>query len=419
MQRDDAPGPDLDVVVLGATGFAGRLVAGHLARHAPPGARIGLAGRSAQRLERVRAGLGAAAAHWPVLTADATDDASLRELARTARVVVSTVGPYLRHGLPLVAACAAAGTHYADLTGETLFAHRSAAGFHTAARGSGARIVHSCGFDSVPSDLAVLLTHERARADGAGPLTDAVLELRSARGGVSGGTVDSLRLQLDTARADPAARRLLADPYALSPDRAAEPDLGGQPDVFRPHRRSEDGRWVAPFVMAPFNTRVVRRSNALLGHAYGPRLRYREVVAFSGPAAPVGAFALTGALAALAGALALRPARPLVDRLLPAPGSGPGERTRRTGRFHLELDARTAGGHRYRTVVAAQGDPGYAATAVMLGESALALAFDGERLPDAAGVLTPATGIGTVLADRLRGRGLTLRVEPHPDDRTH
>ncbi len=422
VQRDDAPSPgrDLDVVVFGATGFVGRLVAGHLAEHAGPGTRVGLAGRSAHRLEQVRTGLGAAAEHWPVLTADATDEASLRELARTARVVVSTVGPYLRHGLPLVAACAEAGTHYADLTGETLFAHRSAGGFHAAARAGGARIVHSCGFDSVPSDLAVLLAHERATADGAGPLTDAVLEVRSARGGVSGGTVDSLRLQLDTARGDDAARRLLADPYALSPDRDAEPDLGRQRDVFRPHRRAEDGTWVAPFVMAPYNTRVVRRSNALLGHAYGPRLRYREVVAFTGRAAPVGAFAMTGALGALAGALALRPARPLVDRLLPAPGNGPSERTRRTGRFRVVLDARTAGGYRYLTTVAAQGDPGYAATAVMLGESALALALDGDRLPDAAGVLTPATGIGRALADRLRARGFTLRTDdatPSPRSR--
>ena len=404
-------GRELDVVLFGASGFVGRLTATHLAEHAPPGTRVGLAGRSVQRLERVHAGLGPVAEHWPLLSADSGDEASLRSLAASARVVVTTVGPYLRHGLPLVRACAEAGTHCADLTGEVLFARRSADGSHGTARASGARIVHSCGFDSVPSDLAVLLTHQRAAADGAGPLTDAVLEVRSARGGVSGRTVDSLRLQLDTAREDPAARALLADPYALSPDRAAEPDLGDQRDLFRPHRRAEDGAWAAPFVMAPYNTRVVRRSNALLGHAYGPRLRYREVVAFTGPAAPAGALAVTGALAALAGALSLRPARPLVDRLLPAPGSGPGERTRRTGRFRVELDARTGGGRRYRTTVAAQGDPGYAATAVMLGESALALALDGDALPDAAGVLTPATGIGTALADRLRARGFTLRTD--------
>ncbi len=403
--------PALDVVVFGASGFVGRLVAGHLAEHAPPGTRVGLAGRSAQRVEQVRGQLGPAAAGWPVLTADAADPVSLRELAAAARVVVSTVGPYLRHGLPLVRACAEAGTDYADLTGEVLFARRSADECHGAARASGARVVHSCGFDSVPSDLAVLLTHERAVADGAGHLTEAVLEVRSARGGVSGGTVDSLRLQVDTARGDPAARRLLADPYALSPDRDAEPDLGPQRDAFRPARRAEDGAWTAPFVMAPYNTRVVRRSNALLGHAYGPRLRYREVLALTGRAAPLSAYAVTAAVGAVAAALALRPARPVVDRLLPAPGSGPDERTRRTGGFRVVLDARTAGGRRYRTTVAAQGDPGYAATAVMLGESALALALDRDRLPEAAGVLTPATGIGTVLAERLRRRGFELRTD--------
>ncbi|WP_432545466.1 saccharopine dehydrogenase family protein [Kineococcus sp. SYSU DK004] len=401
---------DLDVVVFGASGFVGRLVAAHLARHAPPGTRVGLAGRSPERVRRVHGDLGPAAAGWPVLTADADDEASLAALAGRARVVVSTVGPYLRHGLPLVRTCARAGTHYADLTGEVLFARRSAEVAHADAVASGARIVHSCGFDSVPSDLAVLLAARRAREDGAGPLREAVLHLVSARGGVSGGTVDSLRLQLDTARRDPAARRLLADLYALSPDRAAEPDLGPQPDVFRPRPGPERGEWSAPFVMAPHNTRVVRRSNALLGH--GPRLRYAEDVVFRGPAAPAAAWALTGALGALTGLLRVRPLRPALDRLLPAPGSGPDERTREGGRFRVRLDAVTESGRRYRVVVAAQGDPGYAATSVMLGESALALALDGDRLPPAAGVLTPAAGIGERLVERLRDNGFTLEVEP-------
>jgi short subunit dehydrogenase-like uncharacterized protein len=162
--------------------------------------------------------------------------------------------------------------------------------------------------------------------------------------------------------------------------------------------------------MAPYNTRVVRRSNALLEHAYGPRLRYAEVIAFSGRTAGLQATAVTGVLAGLTGLLAVGPLRPLLDRVLPSPGTGPSERTRRTGRFRLRLDARTGSGRRCLVTVAAQGDPGYAATAVMLGESALALALDGDRLPARAGVLTPATGIGTPLVDRLRGRGFTLEV---------
>lgn len=400
---DDA----LDLTVFGASGFVGRLVAEHLARHAPPGTRVGLAGRSLGRLGEVRAGLGPVAAGWPLLQADTSDAGSLRALAASSRVVVSTVGPYLRHGLPLVEACAREGTHYADLTGEALFVRRSIDTAHDLAVGSGARVVHSCGFDSVPSDLAVLLTHHRALADRAGPLTRATLTVESARGGVSGGTVDSLRLQLDTAHGDPAARRLLADPYALCPDPAAEIDPGEQPDWFRPRARGGSGEWAAPFVMSSYNTRIVRRSNALLDHAYGPALRYTEVVGARPPAAAVKAWAVTGVFGALAGALAVRPVRPLVDRLLPAPGSGPSERTRRTGSFRVRLDAQTDSGAHLTTRIAAQGDPGYAATAVMLGESALALAA-GERLPAAAGVLTPATGIGVVLADRLRHRGFEI-----------
>ncbi|MEW1959497.1 saccharopine dehydrogenase NADP-binding domain-containing protein [Kineococcus sp. NPDC059986] len=400
---------DLDVVLFGASGFVGRLTAAHLAAHAPAGTRIALAGRSRDRLAAVAADLGPVAADWPLLVADAADPASLRDLAESTRVVVSTVGPYLRHGLPLVEACARAGTHYADLTGEVLFVRRSIDAAQDAARESGARIVHSCGFDSVPSDLAVLLAHAWAQQNSAGPLGSATLEVLSARGGFSGGTVDSLRLQLDTARRDEQARRLVRDPYALSPDRAGEPDLGRQSDAFRPHRRAETGDWVAPFVMASYNTRVVRRSNALLGHAYGQRLRYAEVMAFSGRTAALQAAAVTGVLAGVTGLLAVDPLRPLVDRLLPSPGTGPSERTRRTGHFRLRLDARTESGRRTTVTVAAQGDPGYAATAVMLGESALALALD-EGLPDRAGVLTPATGIGVPLAERLRRKGFTLQV---------
>ncbi|MBB2899298.1 short subunit dehydrogenase-like uncharacterized protein [Kineococcus radiotolerans] len=401
---------DVDIVLFGASGFVGRLTAAHLAAHAPAGTRIVLAGRSRERLAAVARGLGPVAADWPLVVADASDEESLRTLAESTRVVVSTVGPYLRHGLPLVQACARAGTHYADLTGEVLFVRASIDTADEAARASGARIVHSCGFDSVPSDLAVLLAHEWAQAQDAGPLASATLEVLSARGGFSGGTVDSLRLQLDTARRDRRAQRLVGAPYALSPDRAHEPDLGRQPDVFRPHRREATGEWVAPFVMATYNTRVVRRSNALLDHAYGPRLRYAEVMAFSGRTAALRASAVTGVLAGLTGLLAVQPLRPLLDRLLPSPGTGPGERTRRTGHFRLRVDARTESGRRATVTVAAQGDPGYAATAVMLGQSALALALDGDRLPARAGVLTPATGIGFPLVNRLRHEGFTLDV---------
>ena len=400
-----------DVVLYGASGFVGRLVAAHLAGHAPAGVRIALAGRAAARVAEVRAGLPPAARDWPVLEADAGDARSLAALAAQTRVLATTVGPYARHGLPVVQACASAGTHYVDLSGEVLFVREAIDRFDAAARGTGARIVHACGYDSVPSDLTALLLAQRAAADGAGALGDVRL-VATARGGFSGGTVDSMRGQLEAVRRNPSLRRLLADPFALSPDRDAEPDTPQPPTAGLPGR-TPDGRWTAPFVMAPFNTRIVRRSNALQGWAYGRSLRYAEVMGCG--RGPLGAATAVGVSAALAGsvaALTFPPTRALLDRVLPAPGSGPGEATREKGWFRMVVDAGTESGRRYRATAAGQGDPGYAATAVMLGQSALALALDVDRLPDRAGSLTPATALGDVLVDRLRAAGHSYEVAP-------
>jgi short subunit dehydrogenase-like uncharacterized protein len=400
---------ELDVVVFGATGFAGRLVADYLAGHAPGGVRVGLAGRSMGRLAEVRAGLGAAASAWPLLAADAADRASLAALARAARVVVTTVGPYYARGLALVGACAEAGTDYADLAGEVLFIRDSIDCCHDVAAGAGARIVHGCGFDSVPSDLGVLLLHHAASAGGAGDLQDTTLAVTGLRGGISGGTLASLVGQQDEVRASARCRRVVADPYALSPDRAAEPDLGDERDLEWVRYDGELGMWTGPFAMAGINTRVVRRSNALQGWAYGRGFRYREVTGFgAGPAGPLLAAAATVALKSVEAGLAFGPSRAMLGPLLPAPGRGPGERTRRAGFFHLQIHTRTSAGARYLATIGARGDPGYAATSVMLGETALCLALDRDQLPDRAGVLTPATAMGAALAGRLRSAGHTL-----------
>ncbi|MFN8161833.1 MAG: saccharopine dehydrogenase NADP-binding domain-containing protein [Solirubrobacterales bacterium] len=400
-----------DVALYGASGFVGRLTAAYLAASAPPEARIALAGRSRRKLEATRASLGDRAADWPLLVADSSDPASLAEMAASATVVATTVGPYLRYGLPLVEACVEEGAHYADLTGEVLFMRRTIDAHHAAAAAKGVRIVHTCGFDSIPSDLGVLALHRAAERRGLGDLEETTYVLVGARGGMSGGTVDSLRGQIDEARRDPVARRLLADPYALSPDRAAEPDLGPERDPVGVVHDPELGGWLAPFVMGTINTRVVRRSNALQGHAYGRRLRYRELMrAGELPLGPVLAAAIAGGLAATVAGLSFGPTRRVLDRLLPAPGEGPSEKTRESGWFRTDIHARTASGSRLVCEIRADGDPGYKATAVMLGESALALALDGDRLPDSAGVLTPATAIGDVLAERLRAAGQSYEV---------
>ncbi|WP_224403427.1 trans-acting enoyl reductase family protein [Pseudonocardia sp. ICBG1034] len=399
----------VDIALYGATGFVGGLIARHLAEHAPPGVRIALAGRSEVKLAATRAALPASARDWPLIVADAADPAATDRLAAGARVVLSTVGPYAKYGLGLVGSCARAGTHYADLTGEVLFVREAIDRFHDTARASGARIVHSCGYDSVPSDLGVWLAHRAAQADGAGGLTE-VRTVATMRGGVSGGTVDSLRGQLDTVRTDRDARRLAARPHSLSPDPSAEP-TPSQPGDAGPPARLPDGTWTAPFVMASYNTRIVRRSNALLDHAYGRGLRYGELQGCGrGVSGAVTAGVVTGGLGALVGAFMVPPIRPLLDRVLPAPGTGPSERTRERGWFRMDVRAETESGRRYRVRVSGPGDPGYGATAVMLGEAGLALALGGSALPDRAGCLTPATALGDVLVDRLRAAGHTYEV---------
>jgi short subunit dehydrogenase-like uncharacterized protein len=397
---------NLDVVLFGATGFVGRLTAEYLARAAPDEARIGLAGRSQDKLERVRAELGARAADWPLIVADCHDVPALAELAAQTTAVATTVGPYRHYGMELVEACAAAGTHYADLTGETLFMRETIERFDAPAKASGARIVHNCGFDSIPSDIGVLMLHEAA-----GELADTTLVVRRMKAGISGGTLASMKGTVDDVRKDRSLMRVLGDPYALSPDRRSEPELGKEADLRGAEYSDELGTWFGPFVMAPVNTRVVRRSNALRDWAYGRRFRYREVMDFgSGLEGRLKALGMGGGMVALTVGLALPPSRFVLDRVLPDPGEGPKDDLVRNGFFAMEIHARTPDDERWVGRVDAQGDPGYGATSVMLGESALALGLDGGKLPDRAGVLTPATGIGLVLAERLRAARQTFEA---------
>jgi short subunit dehydrogenase-like uncharacterized protein len=398
-----------DLVLLGATGFVGRLTAQHLARYAPPGLRVALAGRSRERLEAVRAELGGLAAHWPLVVVDVAEAASVHDLTRSTRVLLTTVGPYLRRGLTVVKACADTGTDYADLTGETLFVRHSIDAAHAKAQASGARIVHACGFDSVPSDLGVGLTAARAAADGAGTLTGTVLHVRSLRGGVSGGTVDSLRQQLIEISADPQARALVGRSDALvdGPPRHARPSSSRRRRAV--DRDPSTGVWQGPFLMGAFNRQIVQRSNALTGGGYGSGFRYREVVdGGRGPRGAARAAVVAGGSAAFGAGMWFRPSRALLDRVLPAPGSGPSERTLERGRFSVEVVAGTTSGARYRTTVGAEKDPGYYGTAVMLGESGLALALD--ELPAVAGVLTPMVALGEALAVRLRRQDFVVET---------
>ncbi len=409
---------EFDIVLYGATGFVGKLTAEYLARAAPD-TRIALAGRSTERLRAVRDTLGESAQSWPVLVADASSPSTLDEMAARAQVVVTTVGPYTRYGLPLVAACAAAGTDYADLTGEPPFVRDSIDLYHKQATDTGARIVHACGFDSIPSDLSVYALYRAARDDGAGELDGTNLVVRSFSGGLSGGTIASMMEVLNTASRDPDARRQLADPYTLSTDRSAEPEVGPQPDL--PWRRGQQiapeltGLWTAGFMMAPTNTRIVRRSNALLDWAYGRQFRYSESMSTgSSSLSPLASAIVSGVSSATFGLgsryFRLLPRR-LLERVAPKPGTGPSAAARERGYYRIETYTTTSTGERYVARMEQRGDPGYKATSVLLGECGLALALGRDKLSDLHGVLTPAAAMGDALLARFPAAGVSLQVD--------
>jgi saccharopine dehydrogenase (NAD+, L-glutamate forming) len=385
--------PELDVVVLGATGFTGGLTAGYLARHAPDGCRWGLAGRSPSKLETVRSGLAAvdpALADLPLLHADVGDAASLAELASRARVVVTTVGPYLEWGEPVVAACAAAGTDYVDLTGEPEFVDRMYLAHHETAVRSGARIVHSCGFESVPPDLGVLFTVQQLPQG----LPVRVRGLVRSNAAFSGGTLASALTAASrpgrSREAHAARRRLEPRPQGRRVRAAAQ----------RPHFDEVTGFWLVPLPM--IDPLVVRRSAAALDR-YGPDFSYGHYAAFRRLPVAVTGIAAAGALGLGAQVGPLR--RWLVNRV--PQGDGPSEERRARSSFSMRFVGE-AGERRVITLVRG-GDPGYTETAKMLAESALSLAFDDN--PPTAGQVTPAVAMGENLLARLAEAGLPFTVE--------
>lgn len=394
-----------DLVLFGATGFTGKLVAEYLSVRA--GARWAIAGRNRDKLESVRDTLGTK--DLPILIADSTDRASLKAIAEQTKVVCSTVGPYSRHGTPLVEACVEAGIAYCDLTGEPHWIREMIDRFHTRAEQTGARIVHCSGFDSIPSDLGTLMIAdhmERTHGRKLGRVRTRVVELR---GGVSGGTAASM-FEIVRAAKSREQRRILGDPYALVPKDF--PRGHDRNEAVTPSKDPDRGRWTAPFVMAAVNTRVVRRSNALMNGRYGPSFSYEEKMDLgTGPRGFLRAAGFGYGLAFFVGTAALPGVSSLYKQLLPKPGEGPAKEQRERGRFRFEIlaesDDREAPIKAIGTV-AGQGDPGYAATSRMLGEAALCLARD--ELPKRGGILTPATAMGFTLIERLRAVGMTFEA---------
>jgi short subunit dehydrogenase-like uncharacterized protein len=379
---------EYDIVVFGATGFTGALTAEYLAHRAPATTRWALAGRNRDKLEAVRrrlAEISPASAQLPLLTADTGDASSMRKLAESTRVVITTVGPYIKYGEPVVAACAAAGTSYVDLTGEPEFVDLMWLRYHEQAQQTGARLIHSCGFDSIPYDLGALFAVQHL-PEGAPIKLEGFVR---AGGTFSGGTYHSALHIMGRLRQGMkvAAERKRREP---GPDGRRVRGIQG-----KPHRDDEAGGWVAPFPTIDPQT-VLRSARAL--DRYGPDFSYSHYVVVKQLPILVGMGVGAGAVIALA---QLKPTRDLLLKLKD-PGEGPTPEQREKAWFKVKMVGE-GGGKRVVAEVTG-GDPGYGETSKMLAESALCLAHD--DLPDRAGQLTPAVAMGDALITRLQAAGI-------------
>lgn len=391
-----------DIVVWGATGFTGKWVAKHLFDHYPQDKLSwAIAGRDPDKLDRVRDFIGDTSAQVKGLLADSNDENTLSEMVRATRVVISTVGPYAYYGSLLVELCAKHGTHYVDLTGEVPWMREMIDAHSESAKKSGARIVHTCGFDSIPSDLGVYHAQQVAMKEYAEPLKTLQYTLIKTRGGVSGGTVHSMLNIMKQAVEDKKVRRLLANPYSLNPDpKFKGPDGRDQAGA----RFNEDlSVWTAPFVMSAINTRVVRRSNALMGFPWGQDFRYSESMATKkGPLGFVAANAIAAGFATFGMVALTGLGRKALAGLLPAQGEGPKVDPDNPGFYIIEFIGETESGKKVQTRIEAEGDPGYGSTSKMLAESAICLAVNDADLPVKGGFWTPASAMGDALIKRLQ-----------------
>lgn len=380
------PAAEFDVIVYGATGYTGRLVAEHLARRYGVGGEVkwAMAGRSAAKLAEVRDEIGAPK-ETPLVVADSSDPASLDAMVRRAKAVITTVGPYQLYGDSLIAACAAAGTDYLDLTGEPNWMARTVAAHHETAKKTGARLVHSAGFDSIPFELGVWFCEETAKEKLGSYVPRVKGRVRAIKGGLSGGTAASGAATMAAAQKDPSVLGLLMDPFALTPGfRGPE-----QPAANQAHHDPDVGADVGPFMMAMINTKNVHRSNFLLGHPWGRDFQYDEM-SIVVPGAPT---EFTG-----------------LGEGGPKPGEGPTKEERETGFFDVLFVGVAPDGRQVRVSVKGDRDPGYGSTSKMLAESALCLVKDCPETPG--GVWVPGAAMQGRLVDRLQANaGLTFSVE--------
>lgn len=403
--------PPYDLVILGATGFTGQLVAHYLhERYGVDGElRWAIAGRSEDKLAALKQSLNAP--DLPIIQADNHDRASLDALVAQTHVVCSTVGPYALHGDAVVAACVDSGTDYCDLTGEVPWMHRMLARHGQKAQTTGARIVHCCGFDSVPSDMGVAFLQAQAQQRFGKPLSEVVMGVEAMRGKMSGGTAASMMNIIQEAKADQATAKVLKNPYALCPE-------GFQSGVRQPYVKGPKfdpdlKSYVAPFVMAAINTRVVHKSHALQNRPWGENFRYEEAMltgqGFKGRRR---AFVWSLMLGGFALGASVGPLRAIMKRtVLPKPGEGPTPNEQARGFYKLRFVGRTDEGQSMSARVTGDRDPGYGSTAKMLSEAAVCLATQVPKSRIEGGFWTPSTALGEAYQTRLIDQaGLTFEL---------
>lgn len=391
-----------DIVLFGATSFVGQITTRYMLEKLGPNGQISwaIAGRSEQKLNQLKSSLGAAADNVPLIIADSKDAESLSALCRQSRVVISTVGPYLLYGEPMIKACADNGTDYCDLTGEAYWIKLMIDKYQATAEQSGARLINCCGFDSIPSDLGVHYLQQQAHNKFGQYFDQVKLGVNAIKGGASGGTIASMIEMLNAAKADPEARQAMGDPYLLCP----------QNQSYQIRQSSLKGTaydrdfhcWSAPFVMEAINSRVVLRSNALQNMRYSDKFSYQEVmltgVGFKGW---LRGLSLSLGLAGFVVAMMIGPIRRLMQKsLLPKPGEGPSETQQQNGYYDLRIVGQNEQ-QQMAIKVTGDRDPGYGSTAKILAQAGLCMALDVEKTDLPGGFWTPSTAMGDKLVARL------------------
>ncbi|WP_440455034.1 saccharopine dehydrogenase family protein [Psychrobacter sp. ASPA161_9] len=417
MNNTDIQKRSYAVVLYGATSFVGQITAHYLAQfladkdnqNGPDSEPVtwAIAGRDQEKLEKLQTELsaaqkgGKAEAKVDIIVANSNDDASLDEMTKQTQVIISTVGPYLKYGEPLIKSCTKNGTDYVDLTGEAIFIKDMMDKYQDDAKKSGARIVNSCGFDSIPSDLGVYFTQRQAEEKFDESCTVINMRVKAAKGGLSGGTIASMATIFEEVGQNKSRRKQVANPYLLNDDEDA-PNVR-QDNVSKPEYDDEHARWLAPFVMASINTRIVHRSNQLLDYEYGRDFKYDEAMWMKdGVKGKLMSYGMSIGLLGFATAMMIKPSRELLSKhVLPKSGSGPSKEEQENGYFDIRFFGKTAKNDTINTKVTGDKDPGYGSTSRMLAQSALCLAQDIDKNDVEGGFWTPASAMGDKLLTRL------------------